>query len=98
MAPDAERPGIAGLPLGIALALLVVLTVMPGLATDALGRADHVAALLLFGAMSAGFVRGVGFIPRHRVPRLLFSTAACLGLLLLGGLRLAANGRLPFLS
>ncbi len=94
MAPDAGRPGIAGLPLGIGLTLLAVLTVLPGLATDAAGRADHVAALLLFGAMSAGFVRGVGFIPHHRLPRLLLSTAACLSLLLLAGLRLAANGRL----
>ncbi len=33
------------------------------------GRADHIVAMLAFWAMGAGFVRGVGFIPRHAPPR-----------------------------
>lgn len=90
--PDDEaagQPGLALLPLLIALTLMLLLTVLPGLATNRDGQADHPAALLIFWAMSAGFVRGVGFIPRHAVPRLLLSGLACGFALLLAGVRLA---------
>ncbi|MDG0857021.1 cyd operon YbgE family protein [Roseateles puraquae] len=50
------------------------------------GHADHGLALLLFWAMSAGFVRGVGFIPRHRAWRGLFSGWACLAAIALAAL------------
>jgi predicted membrane protein len=33
--------------------------------------------MALFWAMSAGFIRGVGFVPRARVWRWLFSGWAC---------------------
>jgi predicted membrane protein len=33
--------------------------------------------MLVFWAMSAGFVRGVGFVPRHAAPRWLLSGWAC---------------------
>ncbi|UCV13885.1 cyd operon YbgE family protein [Quatrionicoccus australiensis] len=72
-----ETAGLAILPLGIGLVLLVVMTILPGIATDRQGRADHLLAMLIFWSMSAGFVRGVGFIPRHWLPRLLLSTLAC---------------------
>ena len=96
--PLPASPGLAWLPLGIALGILGLMTVMPGLAATTDGRADHLAALLLFAAMSAGFVRGVGFVPLHRLPRLLLSGPACLLFLLFALLRLSANGRLniPF--
>lgn len=42
------------------------------------GHPDHALALLLFWAMSAGFVRGVGFVPRRRLWQRLFSGWACL--------------------
>jgi len=87
-------PGIAWLPLAVGLGLLMVMTVLPGIATDAAGRADHTAAMLLFWSMSAGFVRGVGFLPYHPVPRLLLSSAACLIALGLALLRLYFLGRL----
>ena len=87
-------PGIAWLPLSVGLGLLMVMTVLPSIATDATGRADHLAALLLFWSMSAGFVRGVGFVPYHPVPRLLLSAAACLIALGLALLRLHFLGRL----
>ena len=85
----AGQPGLALLPLFIALALMLLMTVLPALATNRHGQADHPAALLIFWAMSAGFVRGVGFIPRHTLPRLLLSGLACGLALLLAGVRLA---------
>jgi predicted membrane protein len=92
MAPG--MPGIAWLPLSVGLGLLMVMTVLPSIATNAAGRADHPAALLLFWSMSAGFVRGVGFVPYHPVPRLLLSAVACLIALGLALLRLHFLGRL----
>lgn len=89
--PDA--PGLAFLPLAVGLVLLVVMTILPGIATDAGGQADHPAALLIFWSMSAGFVRGVGFIPRHWLPRLLLSSLACGLALGLALVRLALLGR-----
>lgn len=93
----APNAGIAWLPLSIALLILVVMTILPGLATDAAGRADHPAAMLLFWAMSAGFVRGVGFIPLHWLPRWLLSGYASSAALLAALLRLDAIGR-PLLT
>lgn len=93
---DHHQPGIAPLPLGIALAILIALTILPNLATDGAGRADHTGAMLLFWSMSAGFVRGVGFVPHHPLPRGLLSTAACLLGLALAALRLGgAAAALP---
>lgn len=94
-----ERPapaaaGLAWLPLLVALLILVLLTILPGVATDAAGKADHPAAMLLFAAMSAGFVRGVGFIPQHVLPRLLLSAAATWVYLALALWRLSEIGRL----
>ncbi|HJV51911.1 MAG TPA: cyd operon YbgE family protein [Noviherbaspirillum sp.] len=75
---DREASGLAWLPLSLAMALMLVLTVYPRLLIGAGGSADHVAALFAMLAVSAGFVRGVGFLPRHAVARWLFSTRACL--------------------
>lgn len=61
----------------VALAIMVVGTVLPAVMTNAEGKADHGLATLLLWAMTAGFVRGVGFVPRHPVPRWLFSGWAC---------------------
>lgn len=85
--------GIGWLPLLIAMAILVVMTILPGIATDQAGRADHPLAMLLFAAMSAGFVRGVGFIPYNRILRLLLSTPATLLFLALAIWRMMALGR-----
>ncbi len=88
-------PGIAWLPLGIGLVILVGMTVLPNLATHADGRADHLAATLLCAAMSAGFVRGVGFIPHHWLPRLTLSGPASFLYLLAAFSRLAGAPYLP---
>lgn len=74
-----------------ALAIMLGGSVYPLLFADAQGRADHGLALALFWAMSAGLVRGVGFVPRFPVWRWLFSGWACAtGLLLAGWLRWGA--------
>lgn len=72
--------------LAAGLALMLAGTAYPLVFARADGRADHGLAMLLFWAMSAGFVRGVGFIPRHRAWRLLFSGWACLAALALAAL------------
>lgn len=90
-----DKPGLAWLPLLLALLILVVMTILPGMATNPAGAADHTAAMLLFGAMSAGFVRGVGFVPRNLIGRVLLSGETTIILFLLACLRLMQNGRLP---
>lgn len=74
-----EQPAaeIAWSPLLVAIVIMLLLTLLPSLAADASGKADHTAAMLLFAAMSAGFVRGVGFIPLNKVARVIFSGWSC---------------------
>ena len=71
-------------PPSLAAALLIMLagTLYPPLLADASGKADHLLALAVFWAMSAGFVRGVGFVPRHRLWQWLFSGWSCTAALL----------------
>ena len=61
----------------VALVIMLVGSIYPLLFADAAGKADHGLALALFWAMSAGLVHGVGFVPRRRVWRWLFSGWAC---------------------
>lgn len=95
MSDDSQSPAtpdsaaIALLPLGLAMTITLVATAWPPLLTVG-GKADHLAATLLFWSMSAGFVRGVGFVPRHRWARWLWSSAACYGALALFALRMCS--------
>lgn len=73
-----DKAGIAWLPLLLAITLTLALTVSPRLLAHADGSANHAAAVSAMFAISAGFVRGVGFIPLHPLPRWLLSTPACL--------------------
>lgn len=61
----------------VALLIMGVGSVYPLLFANAQGQADHALAMALFWAMSAGMVRGVGFVPRHWLWRGLFSGWAC---------------------
>jgi len=89
----APTGGIRLLPLLAAIAIMLGITAWPAALSGPQGGADHWAAMALFWAMSAGFVRGVGFVPRHVAWRLLFSGAACLLGSLLSLFRLATlNG------
>lgn len=70
--PGAHLPSLA-----VGLAIMVGGTLYPPLMAKSGGGADHTLATLLFWAMSAGFVRGVGFVPRQAALRWLFSGWAC---------------------
>ena len=70
--PTMHLPSLAA-----GLLIMVAGTLYPPLMVNAAGKADHGLALLLFWAMSAGFVRGVGFVPGVRMWRWLFSGWAC---------------------
>ena len=83
--PAGAAPRVHLPSLTVALLVMVIGSVYPLLFADAQGRADHGLAMALFWAMSAGLVRGVGFVPRHVVWRWLFSGWACAA-----GLALAA--------
>lgn len=74
----APTGGIRLLPLLAAIAIMLGITAWPAALSGPRGGADHWAAMALFWAMSAGFVRGVGFVPRHVAWRPLFSSLACL--------------------
>ncbi|MDI1261512.1 cyd operon YbgE family protein [Aquabacterium sp.] len=66
----------------VGLTIMLVGTVYPPLMVNAAGHADHGLAMALFMAMAAGFVRGIGFVPRHVLWRVLFSGWACAAALL----------------
>lgn len=84
----ADKPRMHLPSLATGLIVMVVGTVYPYIVTNSAGQVDHGLATLLFWAMSAGLVRGVGFIPRHKVWRVLFSGWSCaLALVLFGLLR-----------
>lgn len=80
----AAKPAAIHLP-SLAAAILIMLagTVYPLMMANAAGKADHNLATALFVAMSAGLVRGVGFVPRRLVWRVLFSGWTCLAALCL---------------
>ena len=83
---DGPSPGVVtartNLPaLATGLVLMIAGTAFPRVLADAAGRADHPLALAGFWAMTAGFVRGVGFIPRHPALRWALSGWACLAAL-----------------
>ncbi len=81
----APTPRVHGPSLAVALVIMLGGTLYPPVMADAAGRADHALAMALFWAMSAGFVRGVGFVPRHPVWRFLWSGWACSAALVLAG-------------
>lgn len=83
-AGPASQPSRLHLPsLAVALLIMVVGSIYPVMFADARGHADHRLAMSLFWAMSAGLVRGVGFMPRYWLWRGLFSGWACVAALVL---------------
>jgi predicted membrane protein len=72
------QPSAMHLPsLTVGLLIMVGGTLYPPLMVNAAGKADHVLAMAVFWAMSAGFVRGVGFVPQQWMWRAVFSGWAC---------------------
>lgn len=84
--PARPTPGLHLPSLAVALLIMLAGTLYPLLFADADGHADHRFATALCWAMSAGFVRGLGFVPQRRWARWLFSGWAVLAAL---GLALA---------
>jgi predicted membrane protein len=77
-ADTSETASSLSLPcLAVGLAVMVGGTLYPLLMARADHSANHALAMALFWAMSAGFVRGMGFVPRSRIWRSLFSGWAC---------------------
>lgn len=75
----------------VALTIMLSGTIYPLLLARQNGSVDHGFILALFWAMSAGLVRGVGFLPRAARWKFLFSGWSCAaGLLLAVGLRWVA--------
>ena len=70
-----QRLHIASFTVG--LVIMLVGTLYPPIMANAAGHADHGLAIALFWAMSAGFIRGIGFIPRLAFWRVIFSGWAC---------------------
>lgn len=60
-----------------ALTIMLVGTIYPLVFARADGTADHSLAMALFWAMSAGLVRGVGFVPRALIWKIFFSGWSC---------------------
>lgn len=69
--------------IALSIAILITLTIViyPHWLSGATGQPDHFAAFLLFWAMSAGYVRGVGYIPKRLLFRYLFGMIACISAL-----------------
>jgi len=91
---EAQPPAAVHFPsLLIAVVIMLAGSIYPLVFTRQDGRADHALAFALFWAMSAGLVRGVGFVPRAIWWKLLFSGWSCsVGLLLAAWLRWGAAG------
>ncbi len=90
-APQQTHARTRLLPLAVAIANMIDVTVLPVELTTTAGKADHWAAVALFWAMSAGFVCGVGFLPRFPLWKWLFSPWSCLIALMLAALRLTMH-------
>ncbi len=87
-APVANEVNLPSLLL--ALAIMLGGTVYPFIFTRSNGQVDHALATALFWSMSAGLVRGVGFVPHALWWRILFSGWSCFaGLILAAWLRLS---------
>jgi len=65
---------VRGSTLAAAIALMLLITLMPrGLTTPDGSAISHGMLSLVMWGMSAGFVHGIGFVPRNRILRIGFS-------------------------
>lgn len=77
------------LSLALAIAISVGVLAWPTLVVSADGRVDHGWLTVLMWGMAAGFVHGVGFVPRNRVLRAALGPLAAWGLPLIAAAALA---------
>ena len=81
-----EKPlgWLRGLVFCAALAVMIVITIWPHVFGATTKDMSHGAAMISMCGMSCGFVYGIGFIPRSRWLRVIFSAPMSLGLMVLG--------------
>jgi predicted membrane protein len=72
----------------LSLVVMVLITAWPRFLGSTPDTMDHNAAMVLMLGMSCGFVYGIGFTPKLRLWRWLFSGWSAIGLMLLGLLML----------
>jgi predicted membrane protein len=74
-----------GVSLATAITLMLLVTLFPLPLTMADGSPiSHSVLMLIMWGLSAGFVHGVGFVPRNRLLRLLLGAAAAWALMGVG--------------
>lgn len=72
--PWLDSAWLRGATLAAAIAVMLLITLMPrGLATVDGSAISHGLLSLVMWGLSAGFVYGIGFVPRHRLVRIVFS-------------------------
>lgn len=76
--PETASPRMHLPCLAVAILIMLAGSLNPFLMAGGQGQADHGMAFALLIAMSAGMVRGVGFVPDGRAWRWLFSGWTCL--------------------
>jgi len=92
----ATKPMEKPVPLGgariflfcLSLLVMVLITAWPHFLGSTPDTMDHNAAMVLMMGMSCGFVYGIGFTPKLRLWRWLFSGWSAIGLMLVGVLML----------
>lgn len=80
---EVRPPKLRPLSLMVALVIMIGGSIYPFVFARPDGSVDHGFVSLIFWAMSAGLVNGVGFVPRWPLWRGLFSGWACLAALVL---------------
>lgn len=83
-AANKSRGALRALVFCLSLAVMIGITAWPRLLAATQAQFSHNAAMLLLMGMSCGFVYGIGFVPRLRLWRWLFSAPAALGLMFWG--------------
>lgn len=77
MSAAPKQAWVRGVSLLAALALMLLVTLLPrGLTQPDGAPVGHGVLMLVMWGLSAGFVHGVGFVPRHPLPRLLLGPVA----------------------
>jgi predicted membrane protein len=74
---ETSHAAVHWLSLFAALTIMLAGTIYPLVFARADGTADHSLAMALFWAMSAGLVRGVGFVPQALIWKIFFSGWSC---------------------
>ncbi len=80
-----DRGWARGVSLVTAFTLMLLVTLAPrALTVEGGSPIGHGTLLLVMWGMSAGFVHGVGFVPRHALPRIALGSYAAWPLMALG--------------